>query len=226
MVFLLLALALPGFPELKKQFDYDAAEPLNVERKLLFERGGVKIFDVTYSSPRGGRVTAYLTVPSKAGNYPGILFGHWGPGNRTEFFPEAQIYSRAGAVCLMIDWPWTRPEPWYANADDIEEPRRALQLHAQAVIDLRRGLDLLAAEPGVDPARLAYAGHSYGAQFGAILAAVDKRLRAAVLMAGVPELDSIVLEGKGPGVAKWRERTGMEKIKASLEVVRASAAIQ
>jgi len=52
------------------------------------------------------------------------------------------------------------------------------------VIDLRRGLDLLTARPDVDPDRLGFVGHSFGALIGAVLAGVDRRVKAAVLMAG------------------------------------------
>ncbi|MEZ5354136.1 MAG: hypothetical protein R2762_15980 [Bryobacteraceae bacterium] len=226
MLALALLLAALDFAQLERQFQYDAAQPLAIEQKLLFDRDGVRVYDLTYASPKGGRVTAYLTVPARPGNYAGIVFGHWGPGNRTEFLPEAQIYSRAGAVCLMIDYPWTRPAPWHADADDIEEPAKSVELQTQAVIDLRRGLDLLTAHEGVDAKRLAYVGHSYGAQLGAILSAVDKRLRTAVLMAGIPDNGAVALEGNTVGIAKWRERTGVAKIEASLVILRATAAIE
>lgn len=52
------------------------------------------------------------------------------------------------------------------------------------MIDLRRGIDLLAAQPIVDPDRIGFVGHSVGALFGAVLAGADRRLRAAVLMTG------------------------------------------
>jgi hypothetical protein len=35
---------------------------------------------------------------------PGIVFGHWGPGNRSEFVPEAIVYAKAGAVSLLINY--------------------------------------------------------------------------------------------------------------------------
>ncbi|MEZ5400025.1 MAG: hypothetical protein R2729_10185 [Bryobacteraceae bacterium] len=221
-MFPLLALA---FPELAAQFSYDSASPLDVEQKLLFERGGVKVFDITYASPKSGRVTGFLTVPAKPGKYPGLVFGHWGPGNRTEFLPEAQIYARAGAVCVMIDYPWTRPAPWHADADDVDEPEKAVALQIQAVVDLRRAVDLLAAHPAVDASRLGYIGHSYGAQFGGILSAVEKRLKAVVLMAGVPD-ESFLLAATQPGVVRWRERTGIDKIKAALVILRRTAAVE
>lgn len=222
---LFLLLAAPPFADLARHLEYDAGAPLEAAEKLMFERHGVRVYDISYRSPKGGRVSGFLTAPAKPAKYPAILFGHWGPGDRSEFLPEAQIYSRAGAVCLMINYPWTRHEPDYKNANDVTEPEKAIELHRQAVIDLRRGLDLLAARPDVDPTRLAYAGHSYGAQFGAMLASVDKRLKAAVLMAGIPDLGAIILEGNPPGIREYREKTGLDKLHAANEALQASAAV-
>jgi dienelactone hydrolase len=222
----LLLLAAAQTADYAKPFEYDAGTPLNATRKLLGERDGVRVFDVLYDSPRGGKVTAFVVEPSKQGaRNAGIVFGHWGPGDRSEFLPEAKAMARLGVVCVLVDYPWKRPAPWYADADDVMEPDRAVQLHRQAVVDLRRAIDLLLAREDVDPARLAYVGHSYGAQFGAILAAVDKRLKAVVLMGGIPDMDSILLEGRGPALESYREKN-LAQIRESLKKLRATAAVE
>lgn len=149
--------------DLRRMYEYDSKQPLNVQEKLLHEREGVKVYDLTYASPKGGRVTAYLVVPSGEGSFAGLVFGHWGPGNRTEFLPEATIYARAGAVSLLVDYPWVRPAPWRKKLKSEDDPESDHQAFVQAVIDLRRGIDLVSARPDVDPKRLAYVGHSYGA---------------------------------------------------------------
>src|SRR5262249_48344069 len=144
-----------GFDALKRQFDYDASQPLNVEQVLLHEREGVKVYDVSYVSPKGGRVTAYLVVPTTKGRHAGLLFGHWGAGNRTEFLPEATLYARAGAVSLLIDYPWVRPAQWRRKLNEVADPESDYQTRVQTVVELRRGLDLLASRADVDPNRLA-----------------------------------------------------------------------
>ena len=155
------------FATLKRQFDYATKAPLDAQEKLLYEREGVKVYDLTYASPKGGRVTAYLVVPAAKGPHAGLVFGHWGQGNRTEFLPEATLYARAGAASVLIDYPWARPAPWRRPLKQENDPEGDHALFVQAVIDLRRGLDLLAAREGVDPKRLGYVGHSFGAQWGA-----------------------------------------------------------
>lgn len=133
-----------------------------------------------------------------------ILFGHWGNGTRAEFIPEAKIYARAGAASLIPDYPWDRPEPWHKTPDHFDKPDIDREIYIQAVVDLRRGIDLLT-RPDVDPKRLAYVGHSYGAQWGSILSAVDKRMKTSVLMAGVAECIDIMLHSDDPDMVDFRK---------------------
>jgi cephalosporin-C deacetylase-like acetyl esterase len=78
-------------------------------------------------------------------------------------------------------------------------------MEIQAVVDVRRGIDLLLARSDVDPERLAYVGHSYGAQWGSILSAVDRRRKTSVLMAGVAEMADILLRSHDPGMVDFRK---------------------
>jgi hypothetical protein len=49
---------------LKRQFDYDASQSLEVKDSLVCRRDGVNVYDVSYASPMGGRATAYLVAPA------------------------------------------------------------------------------------------------------------------------------------------------------------------
>jgi dienelactone hydrolase len=69
---------------------------------------------------------------------------------------------------------------------------------------MRRAIDLLLSRTDVDPNRVAYVGHSFGAQWGAILTAVDLRLKAAVLMAGAAEEADMLLRSDNPRLAELR----------------------
>jgi dienelactone hydrolase len=144
-------------------------------------------------------------VPKGKGPFAAILFGHWGNGTRGEFIPEAKIYAKAGAVSLIPDYPWDRPQPWYKSVDHYDKPEVDRDNEVQAVIDLRRGIDLLLARSDVDPARLAYIGHSYGAQWGSVLTAVDRRMKTSVLMAGVAESGDVYLRTNDPGLTDFRK---------------------
>jgi predicted esterase len=206
------------FDARKRQFAYDASQPLGVEQVLLYEREGVKVYDLTYISPKGGRVTAYLVVPTTQGRHAALLFGHWGAGDKTEFLPEATLYARAGAVSLLIDYPWVRPAQWRKKLKEVGDPESDYQTRVQTVVELRRGIDLLAARADVDPNRLAYVGHSFGAQWGAILSAVDGRLKGAILMGGVPDQAAVWRDGSDPDIVESREALPKGRLDAYLKV--------
>jgi hypothetical protein len=188
---------------LARLFDYDGKAPMDVQGQVVAERGGVTIHDITYASPVSGRVPAYLVVPTGPGPFAPILFGHWGEGVRTEFLGEAVRYARAGAVCLLPAYPWVRPAEWRRPVNRFDKPDEDRQTYIQAVVDLRRGIDVLFEQRGVDRTRLGYVGHSYGAQWGAILTAVDRRIKAAVLVAGVPDLDCVFMRDD-PDIVAFR----------------------
>jgi dienelactone hydrolase len=196
--------------ELRRMFDYDRKASLDVKEVGVISRDGVRVRDITYVSPKGGRVTAYLVEPVRKGRFAGIVFGHWGYGTRTEFLPEAILYARAGAISLLVDDPEVRPAPWRRSSPGTE-PEAVRDNFIQSVVDLQRGIDLLSARPGVDADRIAYVGHSSGARWGAILSAIDKRIRTAILMAGVPTEATIYLESEDPDFVEFRNSTPKEQ---------------
>jgi dienelactone hydrolase len=60
--------------------------------------------------------------------------------------------------------------------------------------DAMRGVDVLAAHPLVDPARIGAIGHSLGGQQTLFLAALDPRIRAAVSSCGFSSVGAIIRE--------------------------------
>lgn len=168
--------------EASRLFDYNASEPLDIKEEGVEERQGARVHDINYASPKGGRVTAYLVVPSDGGKFGGALFLHGAGASRTQFLNEAVLLAREGIVSLVMDAPASRPEPWRKSPYAYLEADR--DIRAQAVVDLRRGVDLLAARRDVDAKRLAFVGYSNGATIGGVLAGVEKRIKAYVLMAG------------------------------------------
>ena len=186
-------------------FDYDGRQPLDIKDAVVEETPELTIHDLTYASANQQRVSAYLVVPKGKGPFAAVLFGHWGNGNRAEFIPEAKLYAKAGAISLLPDYPWDRAEPYRRTTNHFDKPEVDRDTFAQAVIDLRRGMDLLLARKDVEPKRLAYVGHSYGAQWGAILTAVDRRMRTSVLMAGVGEIGDLLLKNPEPDFVELRK---------------------
>lgn len=179
--------------ELRQMFDYEQSLPLDVKEVGVEDKGGISVRDISYASPKGGRVTAYLVVPAGKGKFAGVIFMHGRPGSRNNFLDEAVSLAKAGAVSLLIDAPFSRSGESKRDFDPtVTKPKDDRNIYIQTVVDLRRGVDLLLSRADVDPKRIGFIGHSYGAHTGAVLAGVEKRINAFVIMAGNPSLNEFL----------------------------------
>jgi dienelactone hydrolase len=199
--------------EMLRHFDYDQRAPLEIKHLGVQHRARATVYDLAYASPKGGVVPAYLVVPKGRGPFAAIVWGHWywensSMRNRREFLDEAIALAPAGVVSLLTDGPIARPG--YVNSKEPLNEQQVVNM-VQAVVDMRRGVDLLAARRDVDRQRIAYVGHSYNAEVGAFLSGLDKRLKAFVLMAG-PMSDEVNLRSKE--FQNYRQKVGPEKFDA------------
>jgi pimeloyl-ACP methyl ester carboxylesterase len=181
-------------------FDYDRSLPPDVKEQARREREGVFLQDITYATLDGKRNGATLVTLAGRNRLvaarPAVLFVHWyGPpeptSNRSQFVPDAIELARAGIVSLLIDTPWSDPDYFPKRKRDEDYARSVAQ-----VKDLRRALDVLLAQPGIDPARVAYVGHDFGAMYGVLAASVDRRIRLFVFMAGTRSFSDWFLLGE------------------------------
>jgi dienelactone hydrolase len=178
-------------------FDYNAGLPLDVRETGRREDNGAVLRDITYATLTGGTNAATLITPKAppAQPAPAILFVHWyGPpaptSNRTQFVPDGVALAREGVTSLLIDTPWSVPT-WFPTRTREEDYTRSVQ----QVRDLRRALDVLMAQPGVDRTRVIYVGHDFGAMYGTLAAAVDPRVTGFVFMAGTASFTDWFLYG-------------------------------
>jgi dienelactone hydrolase len=165
-------------------FNYDKSAPLNVVEVGQEQRGGATVHDITFVGVRDP-IKAYVVTPAAAGPHAAILYVHWlgdaATTNRTEFLDEAVTLAGRGVVSLLVDAMWAKPK-WYGQ----RVPEDDFAHSVKQVIELRRAMDLLLAQPGVDPQRFAYVGHDFGAMYGMIVGGLDRRAKTYVFMAGVP----------------------------------------
>ncbi len=200
-------------PELARHFDYDQRAPLNIKQIGVRHREHATIYDITYASPKGGVVPAYLVVPKGRGPFAAVIWGHWywdnsSMRNRRQFLDEAIVLAQAGVVSLLTDGPVARPD--HVTSKGPLNEQQAVDL-VQAVVDMRRGVDLLLARRDVDPKRVAFVGHSYNAMVGAFLSGIDRRFKTFVLMAGSLS-DEVNLKSKE--YQEYRRKVGPEKFDA------------
>src|SRR5260370_27033844 len=195
---------------LPRHFDYNQKAPVDVQEAGVEQRGDVAIHDISYASPKGGRVPAYLVVPRGKGPFAAVIWGHWYQDgspflNRKEFLDEAVALATSGVVSVLTDGPIARPG-FMRDPDPLGDAQ--INYRVQQILDMRRGADLLLARSDVDPKRLAYVGHSYNAATGAFLAGTDKRFKAFVLMAGTLS-GGVAMKSKD--LREIRKKLGPEK---------------
>jgi len=215
-LFLAMALATPLLgqdADSLRHFDYDQKAPLDVQEVGVEQRGDIAIHDISYASPKGGRVPAYLVVPKGTGPFAAVIWGHWymqGSAfrDRKEFLDESVLLAHAGVVSLLPDGPIARPGHVENNAPLNDQGPAEL---VQSVVDMRRGADLLLSRRDVDAQRLAYVGHSYNARVGGLLSGIDHRFKAFVLMAG--DLSNAV-DMRSQGYQNFRQKVGPDKLDA------------
>ncbi len=196
--------------KLASLFAYESAAPLNPRSEEPVSAAGSHVMKVSYAGSRAP-VSATLVTPSKGGRHPAVIFVH-DYGSSDEFLPEALLLARASpaAISLLIDAPPQRPVGWRRSFNASLDNDNDRDIHIQAVIDIRRGIDLLAQRSDVDSNSIAYVGHGYGANWGAILASVEPRLRGFILIAGFPSLAEL-MASDDPDWSNTRYALGRER---------------
>jgi len=156
--------------QLKTLFRYDLNTPLVFEERVISDEAGTSVLDVSFASANNMKVAAFLVLPSAKESVPAVVFVHWGMGSRSQFLDESKLLAQTGVGSLLVSAPF---------GDSREH-------FIQSMINLRRAVDLLASDLRIDSTRIGYVGHSWGGTLGGILAGIENRIRAYVLIAGFP----------------------------------------
>ncbi len=180
--------------------------PLNPRVTGVVERPGYRIEKLYFESRPGLYVTANLYVPARTGRRPAIL-GPLGHSQNGKAWPSYQKLftnlARKGYVVLAydpfgqgerIEYPGARTGVSALGGGTSEHEhagRRLILLGANFGLfrawDGIRGIDYLLTRPEVDPERLGCCGQSGGGTLTQFLAALDDRIRVAVVSEGNTE---------------------------------------
>src|SRR6478752_9673332 len=181
--------------------------PLNPRVTGTVERPGYRIEKLTFESRPRLYVTANLYVPGRTGRLPAIL-GPLGHSVNGKAWPSYQKLftnlARKGYVVLAydpfgqgerIEYPGTRPgESALGPGGTIEHEyagRRLILLGANFGLfrawDGIRGIDYLLTRAEVDQERIGCCGQSGGGTLTQFLAALDNRIKVAVVSMGNTE---------------------------------------
>ncbi len=156
---------------------------------------------VSWPGLDGQDVPGWLAMPhgeAPAGGFPSVVWVHGGPAaqSRAKFRPDMQMLLSQGFAVLM---PNVRGSTGYGRAwmesDDFGKRQVAID-------DLAAARHWLAAQPGINPARIGIMGQSYGGWM--VLAAITRHpelWRAAVDYYGIADWFTL-LRDTGP----WRRQ--------------------
>lgn len=191
-----LPTALPdvlSFSQTLPLYEYNRTAPFALTESASYPAGKATAHDITYKGANGEELPAYLIVPPGNGPFAGVIWMGWSGTYsqiREEFVDEAVRMADKGVVSLLISGYF----PWFIPPRDIDADRMGM---IGQVRELRRAVDLLLAQPGVDANRIAFVGHSMAAMHGANLVAVDHRVKAAVLMGPSSTMTDWIFQGYG-----------------------------
>ncbi len=188
----------PGqeFDKLKQLYQYDARQPFQLTVEPADVRPGESVHKLLIKNPDGSSREGFLVLPEGRGRKPAIIWMH--SGGARAWLGNAALMARAGAVSMLIG-------PFPTKGDRPEDFRDAM---IQSVICLRKAADLLAGRDDVDPARIAIAGHSFGAMMAAVAITVDPRFRAAVFEGGLLGMSIHFGTSPAPEMASIRKELG------------------
>jgi pimeloyl-ACP methyl ester carboxylesterase len=137
----------------------------------------------------------------------------------TNYLSEALVLARVGVVSISADAP-ARGGGKNSEVNTLKL-EAARDLEAETVIIERRVLDLLLQQPGIDPKRIAYVGHSYGGIAGGVLSGIEPRIATFVLIGAVP---STAHHMETNGATYWldmRKNMSAAEFTRTIELIRA-----
>ncbi len=173
------------------------------------ERDGIVVENIHFQSRPGLYVTGNLYRPAKAdGKLPAVLYvcGHGrvkkdgiSYGNKAHYQHHGAWFARHGFVCLTIDslelgeiegkhkGLYNDKYQWWTN--------RGYTPAGVEAWNCVRAIDLLQSREEVDPEKIGVTGRSGGGAYSWYIAALDDRIKAAVPVAGITDLEDHVVNG-------------------------------
>lgn len=156
---------------------------------------GFRIYRFWYPSPIQTPVEQNNTIPAEyylpdgaetGPARPAVIVLHILNGNYELERLLCRTLALRGVPALMFKLPYyDERAPAGGRKRLLQEPELFVQALPQTIADCRRTIDVLAARPEVDSAKISLAGISLGGIVGATAAAADGRIhRAALLLAG------------------------------------------
>lgn len=169
-----------GGDPLTATYRYDRKRPLRVTEQELHGSGHYRS-RLTFTKPDGHELAGLFIRPRAEGRYPCALLLHALNSSKDEMVRHfGGGLADRGMAALALD-AHLHGERQSHRSEQLG-PLEYLDLAKETLIEYRQALDYLETRPDVDSARVGLLGYSLGGMMGCILAGVDERVQAAVLM--------------------------------------------
>jgi len=172
-----------------KQYAYDKT-PLNATVESTYEGENGIAEKITFDAAYGDvRMTAYLYLPKNVKPPYQIVilwYGAWmiGAGSSDDLLKggDSDPFLKSGRAYVMPIFKST-----FERGDDLKftYPNETNFWKEHVIMwakDLSRTIDYLETRDDIDTEKIAYYGQSWGAQMGAIMPAIEKRIKASVFV--------------------------------------------
>ena len=180
--------------------NYDPKAPLNVtvlETQQVDKETPEKSYAITkftFDGYKGEKVPTLMAMPLKrtGKKLPAIIFLH-GIGQNKNFLKEITApFNQTGFAFLSFDQYMQGERKLPDKASALATARAFKERPAKTINETRRLIDYLADHPDIDPQRIYLVGASYGAITGSTVMAMDKRIRAGILVYGGGDLGKLL----------------------------------
>jgi cephalosporin-C deacetylase-like acetyl esterase len=201
-------------------FAYDRSRPLRARESELDATPGARHEHVIYEGADGERVPAILSLPARGkAPFACIVVGHGFRGDKTSL-PVGDLLARAGFASFAIDARAHGERRDEETLRRVETDPAALErMLRETVIDMRRGVDYLSTRAGCDPARIGYLGASMGGFLGAMLAGVDERVQAPVLLVSGGDWSTMLESSVAREFRRRATSAGIERARRLLDPI-------
>jgi dienelactone hydrolase len=188
-------------------YDYDLEFPFELEVSEGETRGNCTLHDLKFESAHDEMVPAVYSRPTGPGPFPALVFLHGRGGNKRNIVELAPTIASAGYAGIAIDCQYhgdRNPRGKNIYSEHAYSDRDAM---IQTVIDGRRAVDFLQSRDEVDSKRIGLLGGSMGGILGTLLAAVEERIRASVLLVAGGNWEILAQKSQHPDGKSLRGKT-------------------
>jgi len=188
-------------------YEYDLDFPFQLEISEGETRGSCTLHELTLESAHDEMVPAVYARPADPGQYPALVFLHGRGGNKGDNLDIAPLITGAGYAGISIDCQYhgeRNPRGKNIYSEYAYSDRDAM---LQTVIDGRRAVDFLKSREEVDPERIGLLGGSMGGILGTLLAAVERRIRASVLLVAGGNWEILASKSQHPDGKNLRKKS-------------------